>query len=104
MRADQVHHFAPLPEERMTIPSLGGDGVVIVRSIGFGAKMQIGLSDPEQRASLLLSHCVRDEDGRALLTAAQWDTFGMQHEDDFLTLSQVAARVSALGGDEAKKD
>jgi len=88
----------------MTVPPLGGDGVVLVRSIGFGAKMQMALASASERASILLAHCVRDEDGRQLMSAEQWDAFGTRHEDDFLALSEVAARVSSLSGDEAKKN
>lgn len=88
----------------MTVLSLGGDGVVLIRSIGFGAKMQMALAPAAERAAVLLAHCVRDEDGKQLMDAEQWDSFGNRHEDDFIALSEAAARVSSLSGDEAKKN
>lgn len=104
MRAEQANHFAPLPEERMTVPSLGGDGVVLIRSIGFGAKMFLSSLPHEKRAGAFLAFSVMDEAGAPLMPAEAWDVFGMAHEDDFIELSEAAARVSGLRGDEAKKD
>lgn len=104
MRADQVNHFEPLPEERLAIPELGGDGVVLVRSIGFGQKIQMSIAEPEARAGLMLQYAVKDEDGERLMSAAQWDRFGMEHEDAFLKLSEAARRVSGFDSASVKKD
>lgn len=104
MRAKDVATFDPSPSESVTVPSLGGDGAVVVRGIGFGQKIQLSIAEPERRASLLLQYAVRDEAGAQLMTAEQWDLFGLRHEDDFLELASVARRVSAFDVAEAKKD
>lgn len=104
MRAKDVAHFSPLAEERATFPSLGGDGEVVVRSVGFGQKIQLSIAPVEQRAAMLLHYAVRDEAGEPLMSAEQWDLFGLRHEDDFLALAGIARRVSAFDVAEAKKD
>ncbi len=104
MRAKDVAAFDALLSEQVTVPSLGGDGVVTVRGVGFGQKIQLSIAAPELRASLLLHYAVRDETGAPLMSAEQWDVFGLRHEDDFLQLASVARRVSAFDVAEAKKD
>lgn len=104
MRAKDVAQFDALPSEQVTVPSLGGDGVVTVRGVGFGQKIQLSIAAPEMRAPLLLHYAVRDEAGAPLMSAEQWDLFGLKHEDDFLELASVARRVSAFDVAEAKKD
>ena len=104
MRAKDRITVESLAEERMTVPSLGGDGVVVVRPIGFGVKLQLALCAPELRAATVLAHSVRDEDGEPIGDAAWWDGYGLRHEDDFLSLTMAARRVSAFDQADAKKD
>lgn len=104
MRAKDVAVYDVLASESVTMPSLGGDGVVTVRGIGFGQKIQLSVAAPEMRAPLLLQYAVRDETGAQLMTAEQWDLFGLHHEDDFLELTSIARRVSAFDAEQAKKN
>jgi len=92
-----------LPQEQLTIPELGGDGVVLVRGIGFGQKLEL-IGVPPLRQSLeLLAICVLDEDGLALNSADGWDAFAVLHEDQFGELIAAAKRVSGLDAGEVKK-
>jgi hypothetical protein len=104
MRARDRAPIDALTEERITVPSLGGDGVVVVRSLTFGQKIQMSIADAERRPAMLLAYTVRDEDGVPLMTADEWDTFGLAHDMDFVELSAAAKRVSALDVADAKKD
>lgn len=104
MRAKDRVTVESLAEERMTVPSLGGDGVVIVRPIGFGVKLQLALCGSELRAATVLAHSVRDEDGEPLGDVEWWDTWGLRNEDDFIELTKAACRVSAFDSADAKKD
>jgi hypothetical protein len=104
MRAKEVRSFV-LPEETLTIPELGGDGVVKVRGIGFGRKMAIAVSEPaEDRAGLLLEAAVVDEDGEPVMDAEAWDAFAMFHEDRGFELLVAAKRVSGFNSADVKKD
>lgn len=104
MRADQAHAFV-LPEETLTIPELGGDGVVRVRGIGFGRKVYLATEAPKfAAAAMLASESVVDEDGFPLMSADAWDAFAAQHEERFLELLQAAKRVSGFDAADVKKD
>lgn len=104
MRAKDRADIGRLAEEQMTVPSLGGDGVVIVRSITFGEKIQMSVAPVEKRPAMLLSYSVLDEDGKPLMTAEEWDLFGLSHDLDFVELTTVAGRVSSLDSSDAKKN
>jgi hypothetical protein len=104
MRRNEVNHFEPLPEERITIPSLGGDGVVLVRSMGFGSKIQMSIAESSARAAMILEACVCDEDGERLMDAQAWDVFGLRHPEDFLVLADASRRVSGFNLEDAKKN
>lgn len=104
MRAKDVAAPLPFEEERMTVPSLGGDGVVVVRSLTFGEKIQMSVAPLEERPAMLLAYTVRDEDGRPLMTREQWDRWGLDNDMDFVALTETAKRVSSLDVAAAKKD
>ena len=104
MLAEHVQSFA-LPEEKLTVPELGGDGAVVVRGIGFGRKMFLATEAPKSdAASMLAADSVVDERGKQLMTAAEWDKFAMLHEEAFLNILAAAKRVSGFDSAEVKKD
>lgn len=104
MRAKDRITVASLSEERLTVPSLGGDGVVLIRSITFGQKIHASLAPVERQPCMLLAYSVRDEDGVALMSADEWDRYGLDFEGDFVTLLEAARRVSHMDVTDAKKD
>lgn len=103
MRADEAARFV-LPEERLTAPELGGDGVVLVRGVGFGRKVYLATEAPKHAAAtLLVAESVLDEDGKPVMGAEAWDAFALQHEERFLELLSAAKRVSGFDGEAVKK-
>jgi len=102
MRREQLGSFAA-PRERVTVPELGGDGVVLVQGIGFGRKLELIAIPPARQSLELLASAVLDEDGVELMPADQWDAFASLHEVAFGQLIEAAKRVSGLDPDAGKK-
>ncbi len=104
MLTEQVQQFTLPQPEQLTIPELGGDGIVTVIGLGFGQKMIVG-SDPRValRASLLAAAAVVDDAGEPVMTAEAWDTFGVQHEAQYIKVLEVARRLSGFDSVAAKK-
>lgn len=104
MRADQVRKFALPAPEQLTVPELGGDGVVTVRPLGFGERIDLLRGDrPESRSARLCAAAVVDEDGQPLMDANAWDAFAYAHEDQFIVLLTTVTRLAGLDGDAVKK-
>jgi hypothetical protein len=104
MRAKDANQFALPASEQVTVPELGGDGIVTVHGLGFGKKIDIATDPrPEFRAALLAEATVLDDDGKPVLSAEAWDAFGQQHEEQFVQLLQVARRLSGFDTAAVKK-
>lgn len=103
MRVNEVQRCA-LPERKITIPELGGDGVVTVRSVGFGEKIRIVTAVPPHRTACeLVAGAVLDDDGLPVMSADEWDAFAAVHEDRFFELLTAAKDVTGLEVAEVKK-
>jgi hypothetical protein len=104
MRAEQTQRFALPASEQLTIPELGGDGIVTVVGLGFGEKMAI-CRDPREtfRAALLTEAAVLDDDGNRVMSAEGWDAFGIQHEAQYIKLLEVVRRLSGFDAVAVKK-
>lgn len=104
MRADQVRRFSLPAPEQLTVPELGGDGVVTVRPLGFGERIDLLRGDrPASRSARLCAAAVVDEDGMPLMDAEAWDGFAYAHEDRFIDVLKTVTRLAGLDGDVVKK-
>ncbi len=104
MRAEQVHKFALPAPEQLTVPELGGDGVITVRPLGFGERIDLLRGDrPESRSARLCAAAVVDDDGAPLMAADSWDAFAYAHEDAFIPVLRAVTRLAGLDGDAVKK-
>jgi hypothetical protein len=103
MRASELA-VPVLPTEALTIPELGGDGIVQVVGVTFGQKITISSLPVGEQATEMLAISVRDDDGNPVMHGAGWDTFGTLYEQRFIELLQAARRVSGIEVAEVKKD
>ena len=116
LQREQIPPCDALPEEEVTLPSLGGS--VLVRGLTLPALLdfsdkQRAIAAPrpgetsqqaEQRSNieataLLLSLCALAADGLPVYTAEQWGNFGASHLSEFSTAGAVALRLCGLGGE-----
>lgn len=96
-----------LPSETVAVAALGGE--VIVRGLRLSERLAIFADlreDGKSYAHLarLLAPSVVGDDGQALLTEDEWETFGGQHFAEALELFAVARRLSGLDAEVVEKN
>lgn len=110
-----------LRREVVPVPALGGE--VIVRAMLLEEKLAVlaamhapaaplpGESAPEAKTransavvSLVLSTCVIDPDGVALMTRQEWREFGGQHMDEALVAFNKALELSGFDAERVEKN
>ena len=96
-----------LPSETVAVAALGGD--VIVRGLKLSDRLAIFADlreDGKSYAHLarLLAASVVGDDGKALLTADEWEAFGGANFTEALALFGVARRLSGLDAEVVEKN
>ena len=89
-----------LREETETVPDLG---TVYVRGLPLSKKLEIGNMERTRQMPALLAATVLTEDGKPVMDIDDWDAYASAHEEPFNRLFAIAARVSGLIPDDAKK-
>jgi len=111
-----------LPEETVSVPSLGGDvivrGLLLSQQMALHAKVarataapaegeteeQAGIRARSLRVAETLAMCVVLDDGKPLYTVEEWDVFGAKNTDDAMRLYETAQRLNGEDEEAATKN
>ncbi len=106
LRKSELPAPAPVAEERVTVPELGGE--VLVRGLLLRDRISLSLIDGYERMAAMLAQSVfvQDDAGKPtpLYNAEQWEHWGARHYASALNLWDVSRRLSDLNGETATKN
>jgi len=95
-----------LAKETVEVPELGGD--VVVRGMLLSERMaaaneEENLERRMRSMPMVLSWCVLDADGEALMTVDEWQAFGGHHPMAAVRLFNVVQRLSLIHPEDVEK-